>query len=271
LGSSLSPQLPVQALTTRNRPGDRQAIPGIIKVFHAGQTAFQIGNNLNLFDWVHVDNVVHAHILAAKRLDSPPLDVASFTDRLPLSNASITLRTIPTSERTDVSHLPPPPLSNVDSPLPATRNRFHQFHAATPATVGVAGEAFIITNGEPIPFWTFIRAVWYAYNKHVPPFVVPLPMGLGMAAAGVAESWEWMMGREGGDEGLSRNHVRYVGCHMWFNIEKVILFILMVRRFRLMENDRRGGCWGMNPSLDCRPGLSTLSRSVLHHINTSMY
>ncbi|EGG05542.1 uncharacterized protein MELLADRAFT_36679 [Melampsora larici-populina 98AG31] len=50
-------------------PGDRQAIPGIIQVLKNGQHRIQIGSNKNLFDWTYVDNVVHAHLLAATRLE----------------------------------------------------------------------------------------------------------------------------------------------------------------------------------------------------------
>ncbi|KAL8278088.1 hypothetical protein RQP46_009548 [Phenoliferia psychrophenolica] len=82
-------------------PGDRQVLPGFIKVYHDGQTSFQMGQNLNLFDFVYISNVVHAHLLAA----SPH------------------------------------------------RNRFDQFSQIylDPSSegVGVAGEVFVISNGEP--------------------------------------------------------------------------------------------------------------------------
>lgn len=51
-------------------PGDRQAIPGFVKVLKDKRTNVQIGNNLNLNDYTYVGNVAYAHILAAKRIDN---------------------------------------------------------------------------------------------------------------------------------------------------------------------------------------------------------
>lgn len=49
-------------------PGDRQLIPGLRDVAHAGQHRFQVGDNNNLFDWTYVGNVADSHILAAEAL-----------------------------------------------------------------------------------------------------------------------------------------------------------------------------------------------------------
>jgi nucleoside-diphosphate-sugar epimerase len=51
-------------------PGDRQAFPGFLNAYKRQQTHVQIGNNTNLFDWTYVDNLVHAHLLAADQLTS---------------------------------------------------------------------------------------------------------------------------------------------------------------------------------------------------------
>ena len=52
-------------------PGDRTVIPGMYDVIRNGQTAFQVGDNSNLWDFTYVDNVAHAHILAAENLMTP--------------------------------------------------------------------------------------------------------------------------------------------------------------------------------------------------------
>lgn len=49
-------------------PGDVQLIPPILNVYHTGKTGFQLGNNENLFDFTYVENVAHAHLLAARAL-----------------------------------------------------------------------------------------------------------------------------------------------------------------------------------------------------------
>ena len=69
----------------------------------------QIGENANLFDFTYVENVVHAHLLAARALL-----VTQLSNTVPLDH-----------ERVD-------------------------------------GEAFLVTNGEPVYFWDFARAVWRA-------------------------------------------------------------------------------------------------------------
>lgn len=40
----------------------------MIRIYHQGRTHFQIGENDNLFDFTYVENVAHAHILAAQAL-----------------------------------------------------------------------------------------------------------------------------------------------------------------------------------------------------------
>jgi len=48
--------------------GDAQLIPGLLNVYFDNKTGFQIGSNDNLFDFTHVENVAHAHLLAASAL-----------------------------------------------------------------------------------------------------------------------------------------------------------------------------------------------------------
>lgn len=49
-------------------PGDVQLLPPIINVHTTNKTGFQLGDNSNLFDFTYVENVAHAHILAARAL-----------------------------------------------------------------------------------------------------------------------------------------------------------------------------------------------------------
>lgn len=186
-----------------DRPGDRQAIPGMIQVLKNGQHRIQIGANKNLFDWTYIDNVVHAHLLAASKLDdSVPL--SAFQTYLKPICKTNPRRTIPTSRtiladedgvgddvellefssssiKSEVS--PKEAVSRsaddlegeLDSPLPAKRTKWDQWASVSASInypegiVPVAGEAFFITGGEPVFFWDFTRAVWKAYacSTHV--------------------------------------------------------------------------------------------------------
>lgn len=210
-----------------SRPGDRQAIPGFIGVYHAGQTSFQIGRNKNLFDFVHISNVVHAHLLAASRLSALLLPPSVFSTRIHPVRSTITRRTLPTS-LTASSFLSSPPSEppDADPPLPSNRNKYSQFSSPSEASTRVDGEVFYITNGEPIPFWSLARAIWWEYAGHVPNFVVPLPVGLGLAVARLTESWagimSWITGKKV-TSALAVQHVQFVGSFLYFDIEKVRL------------------------------------------------
>ncbi|KAF3007224.1 erg26, C-3 sterol dehydrogenase [Neopestalotiopsis sp. 37M] len=89
--------------------GDVQAVYHIVNIYEQGRTGVQVGPNTNMFDFTYVENVAHAHLLAARAL-----------------LLTVQAKTIPLDhERVD-------------------------------------GEAFFITNGEPVYFWDFTRAIWRA-------------------------------------------------------------------------------------------------------------
>ncbi|PLW41057.1 hypothetical protein PCASD_07958 [Puccinia coronata f. sp. avenae] len=185
-------------------PGDRQAIPGMIEVLKTGKHGIQIGSNKNLFDWTYVDNVVHAHILAAEKLDRI-VPLSEFSLSLPPISKTIERRSLLTSgskaeeegssggETDEVSLVdlstsskemmnePANPTSwilgneaLVDQPVPAKRHRWDQWAPISTQInypeghLRVAGEAFFITGGEPVFFWDFARAVWHEYAKCSP-------------------------------------------------------------------------------------------------------
>lgn len=85
----------------------------------------------------------------------------------------------------------------------------------------MAGEAFFITNGEPIPFWSFARALWHAYNGHVPAWRIQIPESAGMMLAECAEFVGWLRGVRKEDCGLPKAHMLYVLSDMYYDIEKV--------------------------------------------------
>lgn len=221
------------------RPGDRQVIPGLIKVLKASQTNFQIGSNQNLFDIIHVRNAAHAHILAAEKLGLEAIDSDIFNTRLDLVNSTNVKRILPTSIWPQVSDRP---IGLIDESLPAARNRFDQFNylslepspstsSLTPpkilssqSSTSVAGQAFFITNGEPIPFWSFARSVWYHYDGSVPGFIIPIPTSFANVLATLAEFYAEMRGKKKEEAGITKVHVKYVVSHLYCNIEKVSTF-----------------------------------------------
>ncbi|KAI9314011.1 3-beta hydroxysteroid dehydrogenase/isomerase family-domain-containing protein [Zopfochytrium polystomum] len=95
---------------------DAQGGSTLVRTAKQGRTGVQIGTNEFLFDWTYVENVAHAHILAA--------------DKLTEDN-------------------------------------------------GTNGEAFIITNDNPVFFWDFTKRIWAEYGrKDTLKFAMPRTLAL---------------------------------------------------------------------------------------------
>lgn len=80
----------------------------------------------------------------------------------------------------------------------------------------VDGEAYFITNGQPVPFWDFVRAVWAA-KGHVAPYHIVLPKSISSFAGGASELVGWLLGKE---PGLTRQKVKLSTCQRYFDIRK---------------------------------------------------
>lgn len=80
-------------------------------------------------------------------------------------------------------------VSNVaDAHVLAARNLLNSATAA--------GEAFFITNGEPVTVRDICITVWKEFD-HVPPFQVRIPEGLAWWVGLGAEWWSWISGTKG--------------------------------------------------------------------------
>jgi len=82
-----------------------------------------------------------------------------------------------------------------------------------------AGQAYFITNGEPMPFWDFIRKV--AARLGFPPIKYRAPESLVYAIAAVKEGIDTLKGGTlNTEDGLTRFAIRYMCTHHYFSIEK---------------------------------------------------
>jgi len=86
----------------------------------------------------------------------------------------------------------------------------------------VAGQAFFITNGEPLYFWDFPRTLWSHWDKIFPGKREPraplvLSKTVGMALASLAEAGGWVVGKE---PNFTRFRVTFTCTQRWHNIEK---------------------------------------------------
>jgi hypothetical protein len=242
-------------------PGDRQMMVGLYQAYQRGQTHFQIGDNNNLFDYTYVGNVAQAHLLAADRLVDPTSSDSASTDSassdatlvdsalrsslhkaLPPVSATTGFRRVPTCKARPLGpYVTPPPNATaieaafntpVDPSKPThviVRSRFDQFSenaldVAPTNPLQVAGQAFFITNGEPVYFWDFMRVVWLALDPPTEegskraqktPWVIP--RAFGMVLGYLAETWAGLIGKEAL---FTRYRVAYTCATRYHNIEK---------------------------------------------------
>ena len=241
-------------------PGDGQLIPPLMEILRKRQTRFQLGSNRNLFDWTYVDNLVDAHLLAAERIDAtvprerlgertPPVELTLQRRALPTSVFRVDGQFLDDEERDDLAtsasghKTEGGGASDVDGALYATRNRLDQFSRKgvegagedIAAPMRVAGQAFFITNGEPLPFWDICRMIWFEYNGHVPPQPYwALPRSLAGVFARAAEAFGYITGRE-----------------VTFKLPKVILSC--ARRYYNIERARI--LLGYEPKIGVREGI----------------
>lgn len=83
----------------------------------------------------------------------------------------------------------------------------------------VCGQAYFVTNGEPIAFFDFIEKV--IVEMGYPPITGKVPYWLAYAVATIVESVDTLRGGTLNAEGtLSRFAVRYMVTHHYFNIAK---------------------------------------------------
>lgn len=83
----------------------------------------------------------------------------------------------------------------------------------------VAGQAYFITNGEPMPFWDFVRKV--AARLGFPPIKYRAPKSLVYAIAAVKEGLDTLKGGTlNAEDGMTRFAIRYMCTHHYFSIDK---------------------------------------------------
>lgn len=86
-------------------------------------------------------------------------------------------------------------------------------------TPPVSGQAYFITNGEPVPFFGFVERLLAALGH--PPIKRSVPFWAAYAGAGLVEAYHALT-RTGvtPEDGISRFAVRYLATHHYFSIDK---------------------------------------------------
>ncbi|KAL1958398.1 hypothetical protein VTO42DRAFT_4499 [Malbranchea cinnamomea] len=96
--------------------------------------------------------------------------------------------------------------------------RAHASSTPIPDDEKVDGEAFFITNGEPVYFWDMLKSIWAIQGSQLGPndFWV-IPKDLGIAIGWLAETVSWCLGRQ---SLFTRQRVVYTNMTRYFNIQK---------------------------------------------------
>lgn len=83
----------------------------------------------------------------------------------------------------------------------------------------VAGQAYFVTNGEPMRFFDFVEQVLKKLG--LPPILGSVPYPVAYLAAAVAEARDTLRGGTlNSEDGMSRFAVQYIVRHHYFSIEK---------------------------------------------------
>lgn len=103
----------------------------------------------------------------------------------------------------------------------------------------IAGQAYFITNGEPMSFWDFVGKVLPPLGHRPPRFAIP--RSIAYAAAAVREAYDTYVrgGTLNAEEGLSRFAIRYICSHHYFSHAKATRDLGYVPRVRMAEGIER--------------------------------
>lgn len=129
-------------------------------------------------------------------------------------------------------------------------------------TATAAGEAFLITNGEPVPFRDFCLAVW-AHFGHVPKFQVTIPVSVASVVGFIAEWATWMLGTQAT---LSRGSVRDYTQTAYANIGKARKILGYEPRVSLDEG-LKIACEVRNHINQMGLGILTVSQDLRQRLN----
>ena len=101
-----------------------------------------------------------------------------------------------------------------------------------------AGQAYFVTNGEPMPFFEFAERLIAHWGY--PPITGQVPYWLAYAVASVAEFWDTLKGGTlNAENGLTRFSIQYMATDHYYSIEKIRRDLGWVPKVSLLEGIKR--------------------------------
>ena len=106
---------------------------------------------------------------------------------------------------------------------------------------GVDGEAFLVTNDEPMPFWKFARALGTAAGYPTKEKIRIIPRTVGLAMATIAEWLVWMTSFGRRKSSMTRHGIRFSTMTRTFRIDKARMRLKYKPLVDMKEGIRRAG------------------------------
>lgn len=104
----------------------------------------------------------------------------------------------------------------------------------------IAGEAFFVTNGTPVPYWNFPRMVWKELGDDGRKKITVLPKFICLLIAFIMELWCAIVG---GKPPFRTFDVKFTTCEQWYNIGKAQKLLGYEPRLSLEEACRMTVKW----------------------------
>ncbi len=249
-------------------------LEGFAQVVAKKQTHFQIGDNNNLFDFTYVANVARAHLLAADKLSTRQFTRDEVLAK-PISRGPGNGGRVPTSNARPIGPAVERPINAQEleeafekaldtEEQPTVLTRFNQFSEAAleiaeSKPLCVAGQAFFITNGEPVYFWDFSRFIFRELGAPDGK-ITKMPRNIGLLFASILEWVGWFTGKE---PALTRFRVTYACMSRWHSIDKARRVLGYEPEVSLLEGLRRTvEVCHSSFGLECDPSSSVASPVV---------
>ncbi|KAF2749811.1 NAD(P)-binding protein [Sporormia fimetaria CBS 119925] len=107
----------------------------------------------------------------------------------------------------------------------------------------IGGEAFFITDGEPMKFWDFTRAIWTGLELNIAAKPIVIPWWVMIAMAAVFERIFGILTLGQKPAPFSRHHLWYMKEGAWLSIEKAEKMLGYAPLVRTQDGIDKAVCW----------------------------